>query len=141
MSTPASPSPSKATAAAGSPTDSGPGKAAVPTPPAAPTAAVPTAAALTSPVRVSGTVPPADRGRGPGAGGDDGNEAADFATTLRRLIRARFPLLSIRTAEESRVLAEIAGVLGDRAQVDSAATGLRLVDVERVRRRSGQRRE
>ncbi|HET8591030.1 MAG TPA: AAA family ATPase [Nakamurella sp.] len=40
-----------------------------------------------------------------------------FATTLRRLIRARFPLLSIATAEESRVLAEVARVLGDRRQV------------------------
>jgi ATP-dependent 26S proteasome regulatory subunit len=33
------------------------------------------------------------------------------------LVRARFPLLSIRTAEESRVLAEIAAVVGDRSQI------------------------
>lgn len=38
-------------------------------------------------------------------------------TSLRRLIRARFPLLSIRTAEESRALAEIAAVVGARSQV------------------------
>ena len=37
-----------------------------------------------------------------------------FAGELRRLVRARFPLLSIETAEESRVLAELATVLGDR---------------------------
>jgi ATP-dependent 26S proteasome regulatory subunit len=43
--------------------------------------------------------------------------ADDFATTLRRLIRARFPLLSIQTAEESRALAEIAAVVGNRTQV------------------------
>ncbi len=43
--------------------------------------------------------------------------ATDFAATLRRLIRARFPLLSIRTDEESRALAEIAAVLGDSSQV------------------------
>jgi len=43
--------------------------------------------------------------------------ADDFATNLRRLIRARFPLLSIRTAEESRVLAEIAAVVGNRTQI------------------------
>lgn len=41
----------------------------------------------------------------------------DFATNLRRLVRARFPLLSIRTAEESRALAEIAGVVGSRSQL------------------------
>ena len=40
-----------------------------------------------------------------------------FAENLRRLIRARFPLLSIETAEESRVLAEIAAIVGDRRQV------------------------
>ncbi|MTD14359.1 AAA family ATPase [Nakamurella sp. YIM 132087] len=42
-------------------------------------------------------------------------EPADgvFAGNLRRLIRARFPLLSIETAEESRVLSEIARVAGD----------------------------
>ena len=40
---------------------------------------------------------------------DDG-----FADTLRRLIKARFPLLSIGTAEESRVLGEIASVVGNR---------------------------
>ena len=43
--------------------------------------------------------------------------AEDFATNLRRLIRARFPLLSINTAEESRALAEIAAVVGNRTQV------------------------
>ncbi len=41
----------------------------------------------------------------------------DFADALRRLVRARFPLLSIETAEENRVLADIAAVLGDRKQV------------------------
>ena len=46
--------------------------------------------------------------------------ADDFATTLRRLIRARFPLLSIRTAEESRALAEIAAVVGNHTQVAPA---------------------
>lgn len=45
------------------------------------------------------------------------SESEDFAATLRRLIRARFPLLSIETAEETRALAEIATVLGDRSQV------------------------
>jgi ATP-dependent 26S proteasome regulatory subunit len=54
---------------------------------------------------------------GTAGGTDDGNGPADFLVTLRRLIRARFPLLSIRTAEESRVLAEIAGVVGDRSQM------------------------
>ena len=44
----------------------------------------------------------------------------DFATNLRRLIRARFPLLSIQTAEESRVLAEIAAVVGNRTQIAPA---------------------
>jgi ATP-dependent 26S proteasome regulatory subunit len=44
----------------------------------------------------------------------------DFATNLRRLIRARFPLLSIQTAEESRALAEIAAVVGNRTQVTPA---------------------
>ncbi|GGM03112.1 AAA family ATPase [Nakamurella endophytica] len=43
--------------------------------------------------------------------------SSDFTATLRRLVRARFPLLSVQTAEESRVLAVIAGVLGDRSQV------------------------
>jgi ATP-dependent 26S proteasome regulatory subunit len=42
---------------------------------------------------------------------------SNFGETLRRLIKARFPLLSIGTAEESRVLAEIATVVGDRTQV------------------------
>ncbi len=42
---------------------------------------------------------------------------AGFADTLRRLIKARFPLLSIETAEESRVLGEIASVLGNRSLV------------------------
>ena len=46
--------------------------------------------------------------------------ADDFATNLRRLIRARFPLLSIQTAEESRALAEIAAVVGNRTQVAPA---------------------
>lgn len=46
--------------------------------------------------------------------------ADDFATNLRRLIRARFPLLSIQTAEESRVLAEIAAVVGNRTQIAPA---------------------
>ncbi|MET3804814.1 ATP-dependent 26S proteasome regulatory subunit [Nakamurella sp. UYEF19] len=45
------------------------------------------------------------------------DDEADFAGTLRRLIKARFPLLSIGTAEESRVLGEIASVVGDRSQV------------------------
>lgn len=48
--------------------------------------------------------------------------AEDFAVTLRRLIRARFPLLSITTAEETRVLAEIAVVLGDRATLSPPRT-------------------
>ncbi|MDQ2844841.1 MAG: AAA family ATPase [Actinomycetota bacterium] len=51
------------------------------------------------------------------AADDTAAGTADFALVLRRLIRARFPLLSITTAEESRVLAEIATVLGDRSQV------------------------
>ena len=42
---------------------------------------------------------------------------AGFGQTLRRLIMARFPLLSIATAEESRVISEIASVVGDRAQL------------------------
>jgi ATP-dependent 26S proteasome regulatory subunit len=46
--------------------------------------------------------------------------ADDFATNLRRLIRARFPLLSIHTAEESRALAEIAAVVGNHTQVAPA---------------------
>ncbi len=46
--------------------------------------------------------------------------ADTFATNLRRLIRARFPLLSIRTAEESRLLSEIAAVVGNRTQVTPA---------------------
>ncbi len=92
-------------------------------------AAVPTAALLTSPTRTAGVIPAADQRRGSTAADAVGNGPADFPTTLRRLIRARFPLLSIQTAEESRVLAEIAAVLGDRAQVMPAAEGLRLVDV------------
>ena len=43
--------------------------------------------------------------------------SGEFAENLRRLIRARFPILSVQTAEESRVLRDIAGVLGDRSQV------------------------
>jgi ATP-dependent 26S proteasome regulatory subunit len=46
--------------------------------------------------------------------------ADDFASSLRRLVRARFPLLSIATAEEGRVLGEISAVLGDRGQVSPA---------------------
>jgi len=46
--------------------------------------------------------------------------ADDFASNLRRLIRARFPLLSIQTAEESRALAEIAAVVGNHTQVAPA---------------------
>ncbi len=42
---------------------------------------------------------------------------AGFGQTLRRLIMARFPLLSIATAEESRVISEIAAVVGDRTQL------------------------
>src|SRR6476646_5626210 len=61
----------------------------------------------------------------------DGDETP-FTAELRRLIRARFPLLSITTAEESRVLAELATVLGDRRRVtpprqvytSSTSTGL-----------------
>lgn len=41
----------------------------------------------------------------------------DFAGTLRQLIMARFPLLSIDTAEESRAIREIASVVGDRTQL------------------------
>lgn len=51
--------------------------------------------------------------RTPAAGTDD----PAFAAELRRLIRARFPLLGITTAEETRVLADIAEVVGDRRQV------------------------
>lgn len=40
-----------------------------------------------------------------------------FAPTLQRLIKARFPLLSIGTAEEARLLGEIAAVVGDRSKV------------------------
>jgi len=49
-----------------------------------------------------------------GVAGAGSADADDFATSLRRLIRARFPLLSIQTAEESRALAEIAAVVGNR---------------------------
>ena len=42
---------------------------------------------------------------------------SQFSVDLRRLIRARFPLLSIETAEENRVLAELATVLGDRSLI------------------------
>ncbi len=41
----------------------------------------------------------------------------DFSSTLQRLIKARFPLLSIGTAEEARVLGEIAAVAGNRSLV------------------------
>ncbi len=44
-------------------------------------------------------------------------ETGPFGASLRRMIRARFPLLSIGTAEEGRVIGEIAQVVGDRAQV------------------------
>ncbi|WP_029136080.1 AAA family ATPase [Nakamurella lactea] len=43
--------------------------------------------------------------------------AEDFPVSLRRLVRARFPLLSISTAEETRVLGSIAAVVGDGRQV------------------------
>ncbi|WP_353650584.1 AAA family ATPase [Nakamurella sp. A5-74] len=43
--------------------------------------------------------------------------SAAFADDLRRFIRARFPVLSITTAEEARVLADIAAVVGNRKQV------------------------
>ena len=42
---------------------------------------------------------------------------AGFAATLQRLIKARFPLLSIGTAEEARLLGEIAAVAGDRSKL------------------------
>ena len=57
-----------------------------------------------------------------------------FATNLRRLIRARFPLLSIQTAEESRALSEIAAVVGNRTQVVPASAGLHLVHRKWFRR-------
>ncbi len=41
----------------------------------------------------------------------------NFACDLRRLVRARFPLLSISTAEEGRVLSDISAVVADRSQV------------------------
>ena len=57
----------------------------------------------------------------PGPARSEGASVPDnFAATLRRLIRARFPLLSIQTAEESRLLAEIAAVVGNRTQVTPA---------------------
>jgi ATP-dependent 26S proteasome regulatory subunit len=43
--------------------------------------------------------------------------AEDFSVSLRRLVRARFPLLSISTAEETRVLGAIAALVGDGRQV------------------------
>lgn len=55
---------------------------------------------------------------GTGRPGGAGSGAADpFGATLRRMIRARFPLLSIGTAEESRVIGEVARIVGDRSQV------------------------
>lgn len=45
------------------------------------------------------------------------NNSQDFSATLQRLIKARFPLLSIGTAEEARLLGEIAAVAGDRSKV------------------------
>ena len=49
------------------------------------------------------------------------DEAVDgFAATLRRLIKARFPLLSIGTAEESRLLGEVVSVVGNRSLVSPA---------------------
>jgi len=55
-----------------------------------------------------------------GSGSGDSGDPDDFATSLRRLIRARFPLLSIQTAEESRALNEIAAVVGNRNLVAPA---------------------
>jgi len=60
---------------------------------------------------------------GAGSGSGDAGDASDsegFGTSLRRLIRARFPLLSIQTAEESRALNEIAAVVGNRNLVAPA---------------------
>src|SRR5947209_7491725 len=48
------------------------------------------------------------------------NAVEGFAGALRKLIQARFPLLSIGTAEESRVLGEIAAVVGNRTLVTPA---------------------
>src|SRR6478736_6563263 len=59
-------------------------------------------------------------GAGSAGGSGDAGDTDDFATSLRRLIRARFPLLSIQTAEESRALTEIAAVVGNRTQVAPA---------------------
>lgn len=58
-------------------------------------------------------------GSGVGSGIGSGIGSA-FAEELRRLVRARFPLLAIQTAEESRVLAEITAVVGNRLQVTPA---------------------
>ena len=44
-------------------------------------------------------------------------DVGDFAGTLQRLIKARFPLLSIASAEEARLLGEIAAVAGDRSKL------------------------
>lgn len=55
-----------------------------------------------------------------GVAGAGSGDSGDFATSLRRLIRARFPLLSIQTAEESRALNEIAAVVGNRNLVAPA---------------------
>jgi len=58
-------------------------------------------------------------GSGSGVAGDP-RDPEGFGTSLRRLIRARFPLLSIQTAEESRALNEIAAVVGNRNLVAPA---------------------
>ena len=60
--------------------------------------------------------------------------ADNFATNLRRLIRARFPLLSIRTAEESRAAGRDRRGGRQPHPGDARAAGLHLVDRERVRR-------
>ncbi len=48
------------------------------------------------------------------SGADAGNP---FAADLTRLVRARFPVLSIATPEETRLLAEIARVVGDAGRM------------------------
>ena len=49
--------------------------------------------------------------------GSPREDVGDFAGTLQRLIKARFPLLSIASAEEARLLGEIAAVAGDRSKL------------------------
>jgi ATP-dependent 26S proteasome regulatory subunit len=63
------------------------------------------------------TTPPAPPAATPQASPAPGAAADPFGADLRRMIRARFPLLSIGTAEEGRVISEITRVVGDRAQV------------------------